>query len=155
LKLPHTGLAVITDYGETSDIHPKAKEPVGARLALAARANTYGEKIQGSGPVFDSMSVDGHRAILTFKELGKGLDDRYGNALQGFTIAGSDKKFYNALAEIQGDRVVVWSNKVEKPVAVRYGWCNFPVINLYNKDGLPASPFRTDWETSKGPQARK
>lgn len=143
-KLPNTGIAVITDFGDTSDIHPRQKEPVGARLALAARANTYGEKITYSGPTYDSMSVDGNKAILSFKNLGKGLDDSSGDALLGFTVAGADGKFYNAFAQVQGDKVAVWSGKVEKPAAVRYGWSNYPVANLYNKDGLPASPFRTD-----------
>jgi sialate O-acetylesterase len=147
LKLPHTGMAVITDVGEAKDIHPKQKEPVGARLALAARALTYGEKIEYSGPLYDKVAFDGNKAVLSFTHVGKGLEakleDKSGS-LEGFTIAGEDKKFYNAKAEIKGDKVVVTCDKVEKPVAVRYGWANFPVVNLWNKDGLPASPFRTD-----------
>lgn len=143
LKVKNTGMAVITDVGDPRDIHPKQKEPVGARLALAARAVAYGEKIVYEGPTFDHLAVDGNKAVLSFKNVGKGLECR-GEALQGFTIAGEDKKFHNAKAEIKGDQIVVWSDEVAKPVAVRYGWANCPVVNLWNKDGLPAPPFRTD-----------
>jgi sialate O-acetylesterase len=145
LHHPHTGLAVITDVGHETDIHPKQKEPVGHRLALAARALAYGEKIEYSGPVFDRMEVQGDKAILSFTHVGAGLEAK-GGALTGFTIAGEDKKFVNAEAEIQGDKVIVHSAKVARPVAARFGWANYPVVNLWNKDGLPASPFRTDVE---------
>jgi len=151
LKLDKTGMAVITDVGDEKDIHPKQKEPVGARLALAARAIAYGEKIEYSGPTYDSMKVADGKAILSFKHLGGGLVAK-GDALTGFTIAGDDKVFYNAEAMIQGDTIVVSSSQVAKPVAVRFGWANYPVVNLWNKEGLPASPFRTDdWavETKK------
>ncbi len=141
--LKNTGMAVITDVGDPKDIHPRKKEPVGARLALAARGIAYGEKIEYSGPVYDKMTVKDGKAVLHFKHVGKGLEAKDGS-LQGFTIAGEDKKFYNAKAEIQGDMVLVWSDQVTQPVAVRYGWANCPVVNLWNKDGLPASPFRTD-----------
>jgi sialate O-acetylesterase len=144
LTVPNTGMAVITDVGDNEDIHPKDKATVGNRLALAARALAYEEKIEYSGPVFKSLSTDGQKAVLTFTHTGKGLDDSVGTALIGFTIAGEDHKFYTAHAEIQKDKVVVWSNNVQKPVAVRYGWANYPLIDLWNKDGLPASPFRTD-----------
>jgi sialate O-acetylesterase len=143
LNVPNTGLAVITDVGDQKDIHPKKKEPVGARLALAARAIGYGEKIAYSGPLYDKMSVDGNKVVLSFKHVGGGLEARDGE-LKGFTIAGEDKKFQNATAKIDGDKIIVWSDKVEKPVAVRFGWANYPVVNLWNKDGLPATPFRTD-----------
>jgi sialate O-acetylesterase len=143
LKLRNTGMAVITDVGDPRDIHPKPKQPVGARLALAARGIAYGEKITYSGPIYDSMKVEGNKAIITFKSVGKGLEAKDGE-LKGFTIAGEDKKFHNAQAKIEGDTVIVTCDKVEKPVAVRYGWANYPVVNLFNKDGLPASPFRTD-----------
>jgi sialate O-acetylesterase len=143
LKTPHTGMAVITDVGEKEDIHPKQKEPVGARLALAARAIAYGEKIEFSGPTFGSVKFADGKAILSFKHLGGGLVAK-GDALTGFTIAGEDKVFHNAEAAIQGDTIVVSSTKVAKPVAVRFGWANYPVVNLWNKEGLPASPFRTD-----------
>ncbi len=143
LHCKNTGMAVITDVGDPKDIHPKKKEPVGDRLALAARAIAYGEKIEYSGPVYDKMEVKDGKAVLHFKHVGKGLEAKDG-PLQGFTIAGSDRKFYNAKAEIQGDTVLVSCDQVAEPVAVRYGWANCPVVNLWNKDGLPASPFRTD-----------
>ncbi len=143
LKLDKTGMAVITDVGDEKDIHPKQKEPVGARLALAARAIAYGEKIEYSGPTFDSIKVADGKAILSFKHLGGGLVAN-GDALTGFTIAGEDKVFYNADATIQGDTIVVSSSQVAKPAAARFGWANYPVVNLWNKEGLPASPFRTD-----------
>jgi len=142
-RAKNTAMAVITDVGDPKDIHPKQKEPVGARLALAARALAYGERVPYSGPVYDHLTVEGPRAVLSFKHVGKGLEARDGE-LQGFTIAGPDRKFHKAHAEIKGDTVVVWSDQVDKPVAVRYGWANCPVVNLWNKDGLPASPFRTD-----------
>lgn len=141
--LPATGMAVITDVGEEDDIHPRKKEPVGARLALAARMIAYGEPIVGSGPEYESMKIEGDRAILRFKHVGQGLVAKDG-PLTGFAIAGEDHRFVNAEAEIVGDTVVVRSDKVSRPVAVRYGWANFPVVNLWNKDGLPATPFRTD-----------
>jgi sialate O-acetylesterase len=143
LKLPKTGMSVITDVGDEKDIHPKRKEPVGARLALAARAVTYGEKIEYLGPLYDSIQVDGNKAVLSFTHLGKGLECT-GEKLTGFTLAGEDKVFHNAVAEIKGDKIVVTCDQVAKPVAVRFGWANYPVVNLFNKDGIPASPFRTD-----------
>ncbi len=143
LHCKNTGMAVITDAGDPKDIHPTKKEPVGARLALAARGIAYGQNIEYSGPVYDKMTVKDGKAVLHFTHVGKGLEAKDG-PLQGFTIAGADHKFYNAKAEIQGDTVLVWCEKVTEPVAVRYGWANCPVVNLWNKDGLPASPFRTD-----------
>ena len=141
--LPNVGMAVITDVGEEDDIHPRKKEPVGARLALAARAIAYGEAIVGTGPESIGNSVQGDRVTLRFKNVGQGLVAKDG-PLTGFTIAGEDRKFVNADAEIVGDSVVVHSDSVAKPVAVRFGWANFPVVNLWNKEGLPATPFRTD-----------
>lgn len=143
LHCKNTGMAVITDVGDPKDIHPRKKEPVGARLALAARALSYGNKIEYSGPQYDKMTKKDGKAVLHFTHVGKGLEAKDG-ALQGFTIAGADRKFFNAKAEIQGDSVLVWCDKVTEPVAVRFGWANCPVVNLWNKDGLPASPFRTD-----------
>jgi sialate O-acetylesterase len=142
--VPHSGMAVITDVGDPADIHPKKKEPVGARLALAARAMAYGDdKLVYSGPVYDKIQVQGQKALLSFKHVGGGLVAKDGK-LTGFTIAGDDHKFVNADAEIVGDHVVVSSPNVAKPVAVRYGWANCPVVNLFNKEGIPATPFRTD-----------
>jgi sialate O-acetylesterase len=142
-KLKKVGMAVITDVGDVKDIHPSQKEPVGARLALAARALQYGESIVYSGPTCDGMKTDGNKVVLSFKDVGAGLEAK-GGELTGFTVAGEDQKFHKADAVIQGDKVIVSSKEVDKPVAVRYGWANFPVVNLWNKDGLPASPFRTD-----------
>lgn len=141
--VPKVGLAVITDVGDEKDIHPPQKGPVGARLALAARGIAYGEKLVYSGPVFDKLVVSGAQAIVHFQHVGAGLEAR-GGELSGFTIAGQDKKFFKATARIEGDTVVVTSDQVAAPVAVRFGWANYPVVNLWNKDGLPASPFRSD-----------
>jgi sialate O-acetylesterase len=140
---PKTALIVTTDVGDEADIHPRRKGPVGSRLALAARGVAYGENIEYSGPEYDSMSVDGNKITLRFKHLGGGLVAKDG-ALTGFTIAGEDQKFHAAQASIQGETVVVSTDQVAKPVAARYGWAAYPVVNLWNRDGLPASPFRTD-----------
>ena len=142
-KLKNVGMAVITDVGDLFDIHPQNKEPVGTRLAIAARAMAYGQKIEGSGPVYKAMTVEDNKAVLTFDHLGGGLLSR-GRVVNGFTICGEDKYFYPAKAVVKGDTVVVSCEKVAKPVAVRFGWSNFPVCNLFNKANLPASPFRTD-----------
>ncbi|WP_455612288.1 sialate O-acetylesterase [Bacteroides sp.] len=144
LSVANTGMAVIIDKGEANDIHPKDKQAVGHRLALIARAKTYGEQISYSGPMYHSYEVDGDKIILSFDHTEGGLKSGDGKALQGFSIAGRDHKFYWAKAEIQGDKIVVSSPEVLYPVAVRYGWADNPVCNLYNGAGLPASPFRTD-----------
>jgi sialate O-acetylesterase len=144
-KSPNTAMAVTTDVGDAHDIHPARKGPVGARLALAARALAYGEKIEYSGPLFASMKVEGNKAIVSFTHVGGGLVAKDGE-LRGFTIAGADMKFIPAKAEIKGNSVVVWSEQVASPTAVRYGWADVPDVNLFNKEGLPASPFRTDVE---------
>ncbi len=141
--LPKVGMAVITDVGEQGDIHPRKKEPVGARLALAARGIAYGEKIEYSGPAYKSMAVQGSDAVLSFDHVDGGLEAR-GSELKGFAICGPDHKFVWAKAEIRGDKVIVSSPSVTEPVAVRYGWADYPVVNLWNKSGLPATPFRTD-----------
>jgi sialate O-acetylesterase len=142
--LPKVGMAVITDVGDEKDIHPKKKEPVGARLALAARAIAYGQDVVYSGPIYKSMKVKADEAILSFEHTGAGLVAQSGE-LKGFAIAGEDNRFVWAKAEIQnGKKVVVSSPQVPSPVAVRYGWADYPVGNLWNKEGLPASPFRTD-----------
>ena len=139
----NTAMVVTTDYGNAGDIHPRDKEPVGKRLALAARGIAYGETLEYSGPAFDTLAVRQDRALLRFKHVGSGLMAKDGE-LKGFTIAGADKKFVPAKAEITGTTVAVTSDQVPSPTAVRYGWENVPDVNLYNKDGLPASPFRTD-----------
>jgi sialate O-acetylesterase len=143
--LPKVGVAVIVDSGHETDIHPPQKEPVGVRLALNARALAYGEKLVYSGPVYKAAKYDGATATLSFDHVGGGLEAK-GGELVGFTVAGADNVFHPATATIKGDTVVVTSDKVEKAAAVRYGWVNFakPTLNLFNKEGLPASPFRTD-----------
>jgi sialate O-acetylesterase len=142
-RVPNTAMAVITDVGEKTNIHPVRKEPVGHRLALAALALAYGEKMEYSGPVYAGMKVEGRRAILNFTHPGGGLV-AHGDELRGFTIAGTDGKFSPAQARIVGDTVVVSAPDVPHPSAIRYGWENTPDINLFNRDGLPATPFRTD-----------
>jgi sialate O-acetylesterase len=144
-KLKNVGYATISDVGNESDIHPQKKEPVGQRLALAARAIAYGEKVEWSGPVYNGMKLDGNKVVLSFDHVGKGLACT-GEKLEGFQVCGEDKKFVPASAEIKGDTVVVSASNVDKPVAVRFGWVNFakPELNFANKDGLPAVPFRTD-----------
>ena len=141
--LRNVGVAVITDVGEEADIHPRKKQPVGERLALLARKTAYGHRIVASGPTYKNMKVNGNKAVLRFDNVGQGLEAR-GGPLTGFAVAGADKKWVWASAEIVGDTIVVSSPEVAQPVAVRYGWANFPVVNLWNKDGLPAGPFRTD-----------
>lgn len=143
LKVPKTGMAVAIDIGEADDIHPKNKQDVGKRLALAARAIAYGESIVFSGPIFNKIAIEGNKIRIYFKHVGSGLMAK-GEKLTGFAIAGEDGKFVWANAEIDGDTVVVWNPQIDKPVAVRYAWSDNPDCNLYNKEGLPASPFRTD-----------
>lgn len=147
LTLPNTGMATIIDIGDAKDIHPKNKQEVGRRLAIIALAKTYGQKINYSGPIYQSNKVEGKQIRLTFGNTENGLKAVDGAALTGFAIAGSDKKFYWAKASIQGNQIIVNSDQVANPVAVRYAWGNNPVCNLVSNDGLPASPFRTDtWQ---------
>ncbi len=143
LAVPGTGMAVAIDVGDSGNIHPKNKQAVGARLALAARAVAYGETLIHSGPLFESMAAKGGNLCLRFKHVGEGLVAK-GGKLTGFTIAGADRKFVPAQAVIEGETVIVTSPEVMEPLAVRYGWANDPKCSLYNKAGLPASPFRTD-----------
>jgi sialate O-acetylesterase len=185
--LPKVGIAVINDVGEENDIHPKKKEPVGVRLALAARGIAYGEKIVYAGPTYKSVKFQNGTAVLSFNNVDGGLEvrtpavqhaefspdgkrvmtttgdgtariwdattgnsisnepnSRYSPSLTGFAIAGEDRKFVWAKAEIQGNKIVVSSPQVSHPFAVRFGWADYPVVNLWNKAGLPAVPFRTD-----------
>lgn len=142
-KSANTAMAVTTDVGDEKNIHPAAKQPVGERLAIAARAIAYGEKIEYSGPLYDSMKASGDEIELSFKHIGGGLVAKDGD-LKGFTIAGDDGAFVPAKAVIKGDKIVVSAEAVKSPKAARYGWANMPDVNLYNKEGLPASPFRTD-----------
>ena len=144
LTEPNTGMAVIIDIGDTKDIHPRNKLDVGHRLALWALVNTYKQKEEYSGPLFDSLTIEGDKVRLKFKHASGGLKTSDGADPKAFAIAGEDRKFVWANARIEGDEVVVWSNNVPKPVAVRYAWADNPVTNLYNRVNLPASPFRTD-----------
>lgn len=142
-QTPKTAMAVITDAGDAANIHPANKQIVGERLALAARALAYGENIEYSGPIFRSIKIRGNKVILRFDHAGSGLLAK-GGVLKGFSLAGPDKNFVPGQAIIEGKTIVVSSPQVATPVAVRYGWSNVPDVNLYNKEGLPASPFRTD-----------
>jgi sialate O-acetylesterase len=142
--VPNSGLAVTIDIGEAKDIHPKNKQDVGERLALAALATVYGRKLEYSGPVYRRMQVEGERVRLMFDHAGGGLVAKGGGSLKGFAVAGEDGRFVWAETSIDGDEVVVWSPRVKRPAAVRYGWADNPSGNLYNRAGLPASPFRTD-----------
>lgn len=146
LALPSTGQAVITDIGETNDIHPRNKQDVGLRLALISLNKTYGYKDQVySGPTFQNMEIKGDKAIITFDHIDGGLKttSKYGY-VEGFAIAGADGKFVWAKAFIDGDKVIVYHENISSPALVRYAWSNNPDVNLYNGEGLPAVPFRTD-----------
>ncbi|MFA5251931.1 MAG: sialate O-acetylesterase [Phycisphaerae bacterium] len=145
LSVPNTAMIVTTDIGEWNDIHPLNKEDVSKRLALAAENIAYGEKdVVYSGPIYQSMKTEGNKIILTFTDTAGGLIAK-GSDLKYFAIAGPDKKFVWANAKIQGDKIIVRNDSVPNPVAVRYAWADNPEgANLYNKAGLPASPFRTD-----------
>lgn len=144
MSLRNTGMVVTTDIGNVDDIHPRNKLEVSRRLSLWAFSHTYGLDIdECSGPVFDSMDIEGGRIRVNFEHAEGGLSAK-GGRLTGFEIAGEDRKYDEANAEIQGSSVVVWSPDVENPLAVRFGWSNTAEPNLFNKAGLPASPFRTD-----------
>ena len=143
LREPQTGMAVTIDIGDENDIHPRNKLDVGRRLAAWALAGTYGQPVVPSGPLFDRFKIEGNQVRLRFKH-GAGLKTSDGGPLKGFAIAGEDRRFVWADARIDGDTVIVSSPMVQKPAAVRYGWADNPIANLYNKAGLPASPFRTD-----------
>ena len=144
-KIPNVAMAVTTDCGDSTDIHPPHKQPVGERLALAARALAYKEKVEYSGPLFENYAIKDNVIEITFSHIGKGLVAKDGE-LTGFTICGPDKKFVPATAVINGDKITVSYPSVNYPVAVRYGFINVPNGNLFNQEGLPASPFRTDVE---------
>ncbi|MBK7979150.1 MAG: 9-O-acetylesterase [Ignavibacteriae bacterium] len=144
LNLDNTGMAVTIDIGEEKDIHPKNKQEVGKRLALNALAKVYKQEVTYSGPIYDSMKIEDGKIIIKFSNTDGGLISKGNNKLLGFQIAGEDKKFVWAEAEISGNEVNVSNQLIKKPVAVRYAWASNPICNLYNGAGLPASPFRTD-----------
>jgi len=146
LSLPKTGQAMAIDIGQAEDIHPKNKQDVGYRLALNALKVAYDKPVVNSGPSYKSLTVENGKIRLTFDNTGSGLKakDKYGY-VKGFAIAGADQKFYWANASIENNTVVVWSDNLSSPVAVRYAWADNPDdANLYNVEGLPAVPFRTD-----------
>ena len=147
LSLPNTGMALAIDLGEAENIHPLNKQEVARRLGLNAMKLAYSKDIVCSSPIFSSMQTKGNHALIRYNTDGKSLmvKDLYGY-IRGFAVAGSDKKFYWAKAELLDSNVIrVYSPKVDRPVAVRYGWSNNPSdLNLYNLEGLPANPFRTD-----------
>jgi sialate O-acetylesterase len=142
LREPNTGMAIAIDLGG-DDLHPRNKLEVGQRLAVLALANVYGKGIVPSGPLFDRFKIEHNKVRISFKH-GQGLKTSDGGPVKGFAIAGADRRFVWADARIEGDTVIVSSPTIQKPVAVRYGWGDNPLVNLYNKAGLPASPFRTD-----------
>lgn len=152
LALPHTGMAVTIDIGDEKDVHPHNKEPLGERLATLALAETYGRKVEFSGPVYVAAKADGGAMQVTFSHAA-GLMAK-GGALHGFEVAGADQVFVAADAAVSGGGVVVRSAQVAAPVAVRYAWANYPAgANLYNGAGLPAAPFRSDDWDALGPIA--
>jgi len=146
LAIPNTGMAVTIDIGEYNDIHPRNKKDVGYRLALAAEKAAYGENnIVYSGPIYKSMKIEGSKIILSFDNLGSGLIAKDNDILEYFEICGRDNEYYPAEAKIINNTIVVSCDKVKSPIAARYAWANNPEgANLYNKEGLPASPFRTN-----------
>ncbi|NII29737.1 sialate O-acetylesterase [Pseudoflavitalea sp. X16] len=144
LSLPNTGMACIIDIGEANDIHPKNKQEVGRRLALIANKQVYKQAGIASGPVYTNFRKEGNRIRINFTNTGSGLSTRDGKEVTGFAIAGKDKKFYWAKAIIEGDHVILSSDKVAEPEAVRYAWADNPLCNLVNSARLPAIPFRTD-----------
>ena len=178
LSVPNTGMAVLIDTGESEDIHPESKDVAGNRLARIALANTYGRLIPYSGPTYASMNIEGGTIRLAFHHVAGGLvarevpatydvmrsanktaplvRNRPGSQLEGFAICGTERNWVWADAKIDGDSVVVWSDQVPAPVAVRYGWADNPTCNLFNQAGLPTSPFRTDdFPSTTQPPPRK
>lgn len=143
-KTINTAMVVTTDCGEADKIHPGNKKPVGERLALAAQALAYNQTVSYSGPIYSSMEVKDNTIILSFEHINSGLIAKHGE-LTDFVICGADKKFVPAKATINGDKIIVSAEGITNPKAVRMGWANVPNVNLYNKEGLPASPFRTDF----------
>lgn len=145
LSVSATGMAVAIDLGEWNDIHPDNKKDVGERLALVAEKIAYGENIVYSGPIYQSSKTEGNKIIISFNHVGSGLKTNDGEQPGEFAIAGADKKFVWGKTKIEGEKIIVWNDEIPNPMHVRYAWADNPVNpNLYNKEGLPASPFRTD-----------
>ena len=151
LKLDKTGVAVTIDIGDSTDIHPRNKLDVGERLATAARAVAYGDASVFTGPMYESMRVSGDSIVISFRGVGEGLMKLPDEEVTGFTIAGEDRRFREAVVHIVSPtEVSVWAADLDQPVAVRYGWDNNPKVNLYDENGLPVSPFRTDRQKNSG-----
>ncbi len=151
LELPHTGMALAIDVGDAKDIHPKDKQTVGKRLALCAEATVYYRDVEFSGPMYGGAQIEGEKVRLTFRS-STGMKAADGGKIKGFAIAGEDRKFVWADAEVAGDHVMISSPEVKVPAAVRYGWADNPDCNLINAAGLPASPFRSDhWPMDGAP----
>ena len=151
LSLPNTGQVVAIDIGQAEELHPRNKQDVAARLALKAREVAYGQSVASSGPTYRRHSIEGGRVTIELGNLGGGLVSRANRGtIPGFAIAGDDRQFVWADAKVEGNRVIVWSERVPKPAAVRYLWSNSPTAPaLYNAQGLPVAPFRTDrWSGS-------
>lgn len=152
LVLPQTGQAVITDIGDADDLHPRNKQEVGLRLALIALNKSYGIKdVVCSGPIFKSMNIVGNKMYIEYDQIGKGLlvKNKYGY-IEGFAVAGADRRFEWAKAYLDGNKIVVFADNIAHPVAVRYSWSDNPDVNLFNENGLPAVPFRTDdWNDAR------
>jgi sialate O-acetylesterase len=145
LSLPNTGMACTIDIGDAGSVHPLNKQEVGRRLALIANKMVYKQDgIIILGPMYRSYKKEGNRIRISFTEIGSGLSTSDGKDVTGFAIAGNDKQFHWAKAVIEGNEVVVYSDEVAEPVAVRYAWADNPECNLINSEGLPAVPFRTD-----------
>jgi len=146
LSVPNTAMVVTVGLGEWNDIHPLRKKEIGQRLALAAEKLAYGDKkVVASGPTYQSMKIIGNKIELTFSNCGSGLGTSDGKQLKYFAIAGADRKFVWGKAEIKGNKIIVWNDKITNPEIVRYGWADNPAgANLCNKEGLPASPFTTE-----------
>lgn len=149
LRLPRTAristIDILSEKDDISNIHPPNKQLAGHRLYLAAMANVYGDRdLIWSGSAYKSVQFEGNKATVTFDHIGSGLMVKDGSELKGFALAGSDRQFFWAKGEIEGNKVVLTSNEVNQPIAVRYAWANNPIGNLYNKEGLPAFPFRSD-----------
>ncbi|MBX2945069.1 MAG: sialate O-acetylesterase [Cyclobacteriaceae bacterium] len=144
LSVPNTAMTVNIDLGEWNDIHPDNKKDVGERMALAALKIAYRENIVHSGPIYKEATIEGNQITISFNHIGSGLITNDGETLREFAIAGADKKFVWANAKIDGDKIIIWSDSISNPAYVHYAWADNPDVNLYNKEGLPASPFSTE-----------
>lgn len=143
-KVPGCGLAVTLDNVDPDQLHPKNKRTVGDRLAAVALRQVYGRDAIPVAPSYDSMTIAGGTIRLRFRNVGEGLVSRSGDQLKGFSVAGSDRRFIAAEARLEGNEVIVSSEDVSEPVAVRYAWVNAPTVSLYDRTGMPVAPFRTD-----------